>query len=178
MLIGYLTFFITISRYNTASTKPPLSRPDLMRRPLVVPSKVQWMTVRLLRPPEVSLPMDMPWPWRKVQLDTVMSWQQKARPATAWPALRATLSSHTSRTQSIIRTFLQEPGSMASVLGESAGAWMVTWSIRTSSQSTGTRWKLGELRRVTPRTVTPWQWEKLTILGRRRASRPPVFFAF
>src|SRR2546429_74551 len=69
------------------STSPPRPRGDLMRRPLVVPSKVQERTTTSRTPPTVSLPIDMPWPWRKTQPVTLTSAQAAAggRARRGWP---------------------------------------------------------------------------------------------
>ncbi len=55
---------------------------------------------------------------------------------------------------------------------------MVTVVLMTTfSQSTGTRWKLGEFCKVTSRTSTFWQPDRTIMRGRRTVSLAPVFFA-
>ena len=83
--------------------------------------------------------MDMPWPCKKMQPVTVMSSLANSRPTTLWLDLMATLSSPTSMWHRVIRTFLHELGSMASVLGERGGARMVTFDTTTPSHSVGTK---------------------------------------
>ena len=112
--------------------------------PLVLPLNVQFLTSRLFTPPPVLLPMDRPWPCKNTQSLTVMSSLANSRPATLWLDLMATLSSPTSMRHRVIRTFLHELGSIASVLGERGGAMMVTFETTTPSHSVGTKWNLGE----------------------------------
>ena len=91
------TSSMSMSLKNRPLTSWPRSRLDLMRMPWSVPLK--WMrSARMFwAPPANSLPMDRPWPWRKMQSVMVMSRLGSSGPRELiLPDLMATLSSPTS----------------------------------------------------------------------------------
>ena len=99
------------------STTPPRPRVDLKRRPTSVPENLQLDTLTFFTPPDISLPTTKPpWPWKTVQLSTMMfsHGMPRSRPALSLPLLMQMPSSPTSSEQSVITTFLHDSKSMPS----------------------------------------------------------------
>ena len=84
IMIGVETSVMVMSVNKTFFTSPPwlpnvlpskMAGPVFMRSPLVVPVKVQFLTVKPSSPALVWLPTEMPWPLPMVQFAMVMSLQ-------------------------------------------------------------------------------------------------------
>jgi len=99
-------------------TYPPRSLSDLMRMPFTAPFMVQLITVMFETPPlSVKLPMEMPWPVPYVLLVSNTPEQPPPTVKSSSPSLMS---------QFCTRIFVPET-SHASVLGELAGARMITF---------------------------------------------------
>ena len=116
-------------------TSLPRSRFALMRIAWSVPLKVTRSTSTFCTPPAISLPIDTPCPWSKVQSVIVMFLLGASPPGEpGWPLLIATLSSPTSSYTWSITTLLELNGSIASVFGEGIVAVIRTLRMTTSSE--------------------------------------------
>ena len=154
----------------TSWTSPPRVRSDLRRMPYSVPSKVQRRTTMLRRPVKVSLPMEQPCPWRKVQSVTRMS---EVTPPARLPALTAMQSSPVSIVQWVMSCrvlgYQIEQAVMATIIDIIAGGATVEGTLIETEvnfpcrslfascgfERDGTRWYLPQGARVAlPRHVT------------------------